>query len=114
VKETAAIRSVLAATARCTPRMGKSSLFAPVAVAQVFRCARPWTQFRIDDLGAPRGVRGSTAEAPQSWACPSWPVQQTSPQISPMARNFDASCRRVHACPIALKAAGTVADILAG
>src|SRR5262249_43946027 len=55
------------------PTHCKSSLFAPVAAAQFFRCARPWTEFRIDDLGAPRGVRGCTAEAPQSWARPSWP-----------------------------------------
>src|SRR5262249_13193910 len=64
--------------------------------------------------GASLGVRACTAEAPQSWARPSLPVQQTSPQISPMARNFHASCRRVRECSIALKAAGTVADILAG
>src|SRR5262249_12888447 len=58
-----------------------SSLFAPVAVALFFRCAGPWTQFRIDDLGAPPAVRGCTADAPQS----------TGPPLTARATNFPAN-----------------------
>src|SRR5262249_5786108 len=45
------------------PTHGKSSLFAPVAVARFFRCARPWTEFRIDDSAsrAECGIGGRSA-----------------------------------------------------
>src|SRR5262249_20875815 len=94
VKEAATISSDVATTDPCARRIANPP-YSSAALPHFF-CVQPWTDFSIHNSRPPIGVSGSMTKTPRQQAATLSPGQETSSQIPPMARSFDASCRRSH------------------